>query len=183
LGYVPLFDTLVTGTLHGKWPDIGLWPVILSMADRHGNLDVTPQYIAGVTGLAVEDVTACLERFCSPDPDSRSQVDEGRRLEPLDPSRKWGWHVVNHATYREKARLLARDSARTASGLDAERKRKERACPPKSPGFPPSDSDGDLYKTSPNPSNGGAPEGVKKRYGKRAKNLERLGGLVSGLQK
>lgn len=145
MGYVPLFDTLVTGTLHGKWPDIGLWPVILSLADRHGNIDATPQYISGVTGLSVEEVTACIDRFCSPDPDSRSQVEDGRRLELLDPSRKWGWHVINHAVYREKARLLARDAARTASGEDAERKRRERSlngnCPPKSPEGPLSDSD------------------------------------------
>lgn len=145
MGYVPLFDNLTTGTLHGRWPDIGLWPVMLSMADRFGRIDVTPQYIAGVTGLGVQEVVECIGRFCSPDEDSRSKTDEdeGRRLEPLEPGRKWGWKVVNHAKYREKARLLARDSDRTASGLDAERKRKKRECPPLSPEIPPSDGDGD----------------------------------------
>ncbi len=145
MGYVPLFDNLTTGTLHGRWPDIGLWPVMLSMADRFGRIDVTPQYIAGVTGLDVQEVVECIGRFCSPDEDSRSKTDEdeGRRLEPLEPGRKWGWKVVNHAKYREKARLLARDSDRTASGLDAERKRKKRECPPLSPEIPPSDGDGD----------------------------------------
>jgi hypothetical protein len=147
MGYVPLFDSLTTGTLHGRWPDIGLWPVILSMADRFGNVDVTPQYIAGVTGLRVEDVIACMERFCSPDPDSRSPENDGRRLEPIEEGRKWGWHVVNHTRYREKARLLARDSQRTAQGLDAERKRKAREStrrPPKSPEIPLSDGDGNV---------------------------------------
>ena len=145
MGYVPLFDNLTTGTLHGRWPDIGLWPVMLSMADRFGRIDVTPQYSAGVTGLDVQEVVECIGRFCSPDEDSRSKTDEdeGRRLEPLEPGRKWGWKVVNHAKYREKARLLARDSDRTASGLDAERKRKKRECPPLSPEIPPSDGDGD----------------------------------------
>ena len=145
MGYVPLFDNLTTGTLHGRWPDIGLWPVMLSMADRFGRIDVTPQYIAGVTGLDVQEVVECIGRFCSPDEDSRSKTDEdeGRRLEPLEPGRKWGWKVVNHAKYREKARLLARDSDRTASGLDAERKRKKRESPPLSPDIPPSDGDGD----------------------------------------
>lgn len=149
MGYVPLFDSLTTGTLHGKWPDIGLWPVMLSMADRFGNIDVTPQYIAGVTGLPESEVIACLVRFCSPDPDSRTSAHGGRRLEPLEDGRKWGWHVVNHTKYREKARLLARDSQRTASGMDAERKRKGRVCPPASPEVPPSDGneDGDGNKT------------------------------------
>lgn len=147
MGYVPLFDTLTTGTLHGRWPDIGLWPILLSMADRFGNIDVTPQFISGVTGLPVDEVIACIERFCGPDIDSRSDAGDGRRLEPLEPGRRWGWHVVNHAKYREKARLLARDSQRTASGMDAERKRREREakaeCPPKSPEVSPSDGDGD----------------------------------------
>lgn len=148
MGYVPLFETLTTGTLHGKWPDIGLWPVLLSMADRFGNVDVTPQYIAGVTGLDVPEVISCLERFCAPDPDSRSDVNEGRRLEPMEEGRKWGWHVVNHSKYREKARMLAKDSQRTATGMDAARKAASRAgaCPPKSPEVPLSDGDGDVYE-------------------------------------
>jgi hypothetical protein len=45
-GYIPLFASLTTGTLCGCWPDIGLWPVVLSMSDRWGIVDVTPAYIA-----------------------------------------------------------------------------------------------------------------------------------------
>ena len=141
MGYVPLFDHLTTGTLYGKWPDIGLWPVLLSMADKHGRIDVTPQFIAGVTGLDIDEVAACIQRFCGPDKFSRTKADDGRRLEPIDPEREWGWRVVNHAAYREKARLLAKDTARTNSGVDAERKRAARERPPLSPDFPLSDSD------------------------------------------
>jgi hypothetical protein len=148
MGYVPLFDSLTKGTLHGRWPDIGLWPVVLSMADRHGILDVTPEYIAGVTGLALDEVEECMARFCAPDPRSRTMTaeDEGRRLVLLDDRRSWGWKVVNHAHYREKARMLAKNSEATASGMDAERKRKSRekkACPPMSTGIRLSDGDGD----------------------------------------
>ena len=62
-GYTPLFSSLSTGTLCGRWPDIGLWPIVLSLADRHGIVDVTPAYIARVTGLDLEEVTACMKRF------------------------------------------------------------------------------------------------------------------------
>lgn len=139
-GYVPLFDTLITGTLYGRWPDIGLWPVLLTMADRHGVIDVTPSYIAGVTGLDVAEVEACIARFCAPDPHSRSLEHDGRRLVQLDPARGWGWRVVNHGRYREKARLMAKDFARTQSGADAARKRVPRS-PPASPGLPLSNSE------------------------------------------
>lgn len=127
-GYTPLFSTLTTGTLCGKWPDIGLWPIVLSMADRHGVVDCTQAYIAGVTGLALEEVRACMARFCKPDPGSRSDEHNGARLVLIDDHRDWGWRVVNHGMYREKARKAAFDSQRTETGADAERKRAERAA-------------------------------------------------------
>ena len=125
-GYVPLFSSLTTGTLYGRWPDIGLWPIMLSLSDRFGVVDVTPHYLAGVTGLPVEDVIACMARFCEPDPYSRSKETHGARLELLDAHRDWGWRVVNHAKYREKARKAMAQVDATNSGRDAERKRLER---------------------------------------------------------
>ncbi len=145
-GYVPLFGSLTSGTLHGRWPDVGLWPIILSLSDRRGIVDVTPQYISGITGLAVAEVIACMKRFCDPDPQSRTKSENGARLRLIDDHRDWGWEIVNHAKYREKARLMAKDAARTESGRDAERKRAARSkaqCPPVSPADPLSDSDSD----------------------------------------
>jgi hypothetical protein len=153
MGYVPLFDSLTTGTLCGKWPDIGLWPVLLSMANRFGDIDVTPSYIANVTGLDEATIEECIARFCAPDANSRTIEDEGRRLVPIDTRRSWGWHVINHTKYREKARKLSFDSARTASGMDAKRKRTQRANskrPALSRDIPPSDGneDGDVNKSA-----------------------------------
>ncbi len=125
-GYTPLFDSLTTGTLCGRWPDIGLWPIVLSMCDRNGLVDVTPAYISGVTGLSIEEVVACMKRFCQPDPYSRSPAEAGARLALIDQHRDWGWKVVNHAMYREKARKQMQQIEFTASGRDADRKRIER---------------------------------------------------------
>lgn len=156
MGYTPLFDTLTKGTLCGRWPDIGLWPVVLSLADRHGVVDCTPAFIAGVTGLALDDVVACMKRFCGPDAYSRSPVASGARLELLDLHREWGWRIVNFDHYREKSRKAAYDADRVASGKDAERKRDERAQasrdvptrPDASRALPLSDSDSDSDKDS-----------------------------------
>lgn len=126
-GYTPLFSSLTTGTLCGRWPDIGLWPIVLSLADRHGVVDVTPDYLARVTGLSTEAVAACMQRFCEPDRDSRSAAEDGRRLVLLEPDhRDWGWRVVNHGVYRERARKQQWDLERTASGRNAERMRISR---------------------------------------------------------
>jgi hypothetical protein len=125
--YTPLFGSLSTGTLCGKWPDIGLWPIVLSLADRHGVVDVTPAYIAGITGLPIDEVVTCMKRFGEPDPYSRSSDQGGARLVLIDPeNRNWGWRVVNHSKYAERARKRAYDAARTESGRDAERKREVR---------------------------------------------------------
>jgi hypothetical protein len=157
-GWAPLFPSLTTGTLCGKWPDIGLWPIVLSLKDRNGIVDVTPDYLSRVTGLELEAVVQCMARFCEPDPYSRSGSESGRRLVLIDPEkRNWGWRVVNSGLYRERARMQAKDQARTDSGADAERKRKERASPEESTGPPvspevplsESESKADTSKTTP----------------------------------
>lgn len=160
-GWTPAFASLATGSLCGRYPDILLWAFILTQLDKNGTLDVTHAYLALVTGLPVPEVVACMKRFCEPDPFSRTPAEQGARLVLLDQHRDWGWRAVNHAKYREKARLQARDAVRTESGRDAERKREgrqvgddasgpgaERAlqddlprCPPVSPGVPLSDTD------------------------------------------
>ena len=160
MGYVPLFESLTSGTLCGRWPDVGLWPIVLSLADRFGTVDVTVDYLSRITGLGVEDVRACMTRFCGPDPGSRSPDAGGARLILIDPTvRDWGWHVVNHGKYREKARKAAFDSERAADGRN--RTRMAHRADPRRPAMtrddprssartradPPSDSDSDSNKT------------------------------------
>jgi hypothetical protein len=148
-GYTPLFASLTTGTLGGRWPDVGLWAIVLSLSDKHGTVDATPAHIARITGLGIDEVISCMKRFCEPDPGSRSREEGGARLVLIDSeNRDWGWRIVNLGKYREKARKAAYDAKRTGSGLDAERKRSERAesresrtRPDGIRDVPPSDSD------------------------------------------
>jgi hypothetical protein len=122
--YTPLFDSLTTGSLCGKWPDVGIWPIILSIADRYGAVDVTVAYLAGITGLKAIEISQIMKRFCETDSDSRSSEEGGARLVLVDPeNRGWGWRVVNHGKYRERARLAAKNAA-------------ERRKPPESPESP-----------------------------------------------
>jgi hypothetical protein len=145
-GYTPIFRTVFDGTLHGKWPQTGVWLALLAMADRHGHIDRSPQAIASDIGIGVDDLMACIGEFSEPDLMSRTRESDGRRLELLDPERPWGWRVINHGKYREKARKAAYDADRTQSGADAERKRAARAVPTRpapSRAVPLSDSDSD----------------------------------------
>lgn len=122
-GYVPVFGSIFQGTLCGRWPDTGVWLCLLALADKNGHIDMTVPYISAVTGIPVDVLTDCIGRFTSPDPHSRTKSDDGRRLSRLDPNRDWGWHVINHGLYREKARKQMQQIHATESGRDAERKR------------------------------------------------------------
>lgn len=128
-GYAPLFDSLTRGTLCGRWPDIGLWPIVLSLGDKNGLVDVTPLYIAGITGLPEQEVIACMDRFCQPDPYSRSRDHDGRRLVLLDEHRNWGWRIVNHGKYKEKARLMGKNAREVESGKNKDRMDDRRGPP------------------------------------------------------
>lgn len=138
-GYTPVFSSIFQGTLCGRWPDTGVWLCLLALADKHGHVDMTVSYISAITGVPAEMLSECITRFMAEDPQSRTQEQEGRRLRSIDAGRGWGWVIVNHAKYREKARLQSKDSRRTDAGEDAERKRLDRTspdvprCPPMSP--------------------------------------------------
>lgn len=121
MGYTPVFDSVFTGTLCGKYPDTAAWLFLLALADKNGVVDMTPQYIANVTGMPVTDLIECLARFEQPDPYSRTMDCDGRRITRIEESRPWGWKIVNHGKYREKARKAAFDAERVASGENRQR--------------------------------------------------------------
>lgn len=151
-GYTPVFDSVYAGSLCGKWPTTAVWVTLLPLCDKHGRIDLSYQAICALTGWPIELLKQGITDLMQPDPDSRSAAEDGRRLVLLDPdNRSWGWRVVNHGLYREKARKLQYDNERTASGRDADRKRAARNVPRRpdaSRDIPLSDADADADKNS-----------------------------------
>lgn len=123
-GYTPVFDSVFKGSLYGKWPDTAAWVCMLALADARGEIDITPEAIAGMTGMPLADLLSCIKRFCEPDPRSRSQAEQGRKLVPIDPNRDWGWRVVNIQLYRDRA--SGRDQVRDGRNAEKVRRYKER---------------------------------------------------------
>ena len=159
-GYTPIFRSIFQGTLCGKYPELPVWLVLLALSDRHGEIDAHPSFIATVSGIPQTDIETAIKRFCEPDEASRTPDEDGRRLTPI-PGRGFGWIIVNHGKYREKARKAMRQIEETAAGRDAQRKRVERernrpaesgdvrrspASPAESGGVRLSDSDADSDK-------------------------------------
>lgn len=86
-----------------------VWIVLLAACDSDGVARVSSVFISSVSHLPLEAVKAALARLSSPDPESRSLVDEGRRIRRDD----GGYELINYKVYRT---LSLRDA-------EAERKR------------------------------------------------------------
>lgn len=98
---------------------------LLILADQTGAVDMTPDAIARRTNVPQETVERCISELCQPDVKSRSPLEDGKRLVPLDSHRDWGWRIVNYQHYRK----IRDQEARRSYFRDYQRKRrrKERA--------------------------------------------------------
>ena len=72
----------------------------LVMADLEGTVDKTHESIARITNVPIEDVRRAISELEAPDPKSRSNHEDGRRIKRLDDHRDWGWEIVNYEAYR-----------------------------------------------------------------------------------
>jgi hypothetical protein len=139
-GYNVTFDSLFTGSLCGQWPYLSVWTTLLAMRDKNGHLDVTPQYICSVTGIPMDVLLDCIAKFTAPDPASRTITEDGRRMRLIDPNRPWGWVIINHHVYKERARLISKNHKEVESGKNASRM-EDRRRPPETAGDPLSESE------------------------------------------
>ena len=74
---------------------------LLVLADATGVVDMTIHAISRRINVPLEDVRAAIEKLASPDPLSRSEREEGRRIVLIDSHRDWGWQIVNYEHYRK----------------------------------------------------------------------------------
>ncbi len=99
-----------------------LWITMLAMADRMGRVWGSVPGLAHRANIPTEAAKKALEKFMSPDKDSRTKDNEGRRIEEMD----GGWRLLNHAKYRairdEEAILESkRKSINTKRALERQR--------------------------------------------------------------
>jgi len=90
---------------------------MMAIADKNGEVQASIPGLARIASVSVDACRSAITKFLSPDPDSRTKDDEGRRIEEID----GGWHLLNHRKYREMA---SRDEAKEA---EAQRKARYRA--------------------------------------------------------
>ena len=98
--YGKIFDSMYDGTLYGQWEALVTFQQMIVLCDADGIIDMTPPAIAARTSIPLEIIKKGLEILESPDPYSRTQGQDGRRIELIDAHRPWGWHIVNHGKYQ-----------------------------------------------------------------------------------
>jgi hypothetical protein len=123
MGYTPAFDSMFNGTLYGRWPAAPVWATILPLADKHGVISYSWMAIASMTGWPMDLLRQGINELMAADPGSNSQDEDGRRLVPYNqrPGKDWGWRMVNHAKYREKARLQSKNEREVETGQNRDR--------------------------------------------------------------
>jgi len=101
--YGKLFSQMFDGTLgtKGPWEALVTFQQLVILADKNGFVDMTAEALSRRTTVPLSIIEVGLATLTQPDPDSRSPEEEGRRIVPIDPSRSWGWRVVNYEHYRK----------------------------------------------------------------------------------
>lgn len=125
--YGKVFRSMYQGSLRRDWQAMVVFQQLIVLADRHGVVDMTAEYISSVTGIPDEFVRRGLDALEKPDPDSRSPEEEGRRIVRLD-DRSWGWRIVNYPRYR----AMRDEAERQEQNRQASARRRSRQ--PKSAG-------------------------------------------------
>jgi len=85
---------------------------MLAIKDSQGYVRGNAQTLSRAANVSLESTVEALRIFQSPDPDSHTPEDDGRRIEPY----AGGWMILNHEKYR----------AREYNEVEAERKKKWR---------------------------------------------------------
>ena len=96
-----IFSSMYEGSLHGKWQAIVTFQQLIVLANQHGEVDRSLPALASTTSIPLEILETGIRQLLEPDPESRSKEEEGRRIVLMDPSRSWGWRIVNYKHYRE----------------------------------------------------------------------------------
>jgi len=119
-----------TGSMMGKGsPVFAVWGYIIANKDRTGSVELNPAHLALLLGEPMETVQNAIEYLCSPDPQSRTQEHEGRRLLRKG---QFTFHVVNAAKYGyvvDDEERREHDRKRKAAQRERERKGNGEAKP------------------------------------------------------
>ncbi len=97
--FTKLFSSITTSTIWQEDAETKVvWITMLALADQTGYIDATLPGLANIANVSMKKCEEAIKKFLSPDKYSRSQENEGRRIETVGGS----FRFLNYAAYREK---------------------------------------------------------------------------------
>ena len=96
--FTKLFSSITESTIWVEDNETRIvWIAMLAMADRKGRVWGSIPGLANRARVSVDGCRKAIQTFLSPDPDSRTKEEEGRRIREID----GGWQLINYFKYRE----------------------------------------------------------------------------------
>ena len=96
--YCKLFKSILTSTIWQESKETRLvWITMLALKDRFGEVAGSIPGLASQAGVTLEECKQAIALLQRPDPYSRTQENEGRRIKEVD----GGWLILNHDKYRK----------------------------------------------------------------------------------
>lgn len=93
------FASMYDGSMMGKGAEVfAVWNYIIANAEAEGFLEINPKIAGFKIGMTTEAVERVINGFLQPDPNSRSKVQEGRKLEKHG---EYLYRMVNHKYYHD----------------------------------------------------------------------------------
>ncbi len=97
------FVKLDCGIIHSSlWAESSdtkiCWITLLLLADQNGFVRAAPSAIAREAGIPADVARRAISLFCSPDNESRSTENKGKRIARVE----GGFHILNYEKYRER---------------------------------------------------------------------------------
>jgi hypothetical protein len=100
-GFAPLHGGILTSSIWQESDATRLvFITMLAMKDADGKVSAAVPGLAHIARVSIEDTRKALKILESPDPESRTEANEGRRIKKVD----GGWLVLGHFKYRDLMR-------------------------------------------------------------------------------
>lgn len=117
--FVVLDAEILSSSVWSEAPHVRLvWITLLVLCDTDGYVGAALPGIARAAGISIEETQDAIDRLMAPDPYSRTQKDEGRRLIVADR----GYQILNFIEHVDRL------SAERKKSRDRVRRHRERRC-------------------------------------------------------
>ncbi len=106
MGYAKHFEGMYTGSMFGAGTDVfAVWGYAIShmhVTGKKAHVELNPTYLASVLGSTLEKMEEALEFLCTPDEDTRTEGEDGRRMVLMSKKTRgpMQFFVVNGYKYR-----------------------------------------------------------------------------------